>query len=415
MLSSVDLPQPLGPMMATISFWAIVRVISRTASTSSSCFRKVFDTWRRSIMTASLEDRPLMAAVDVDIGACDKRGTLRSEEGNRFGDIFGRSPAAERHLRAPSAFLLFEAASVIDLVVQREVFSKRAPDAARQNRVDGDAVGGKLVGQRFHESMLGGVDPRRSDGTGLRHFPSLTDDDNKPTASASPHPWHHAAGQLPGTQHLGPEMTLQRFTRDLIETAGQMCSCIAHDDVDAAEGLTDVIDQGCGVRWLADIGNKALDPGRTNGRYGAVKLSLVTAANADATTFCRQGPCDGQPDAAGATRDQRDPVGQTDRHVVSPEYIAMIAAVDADGAARNETGAIRNQKGDQIGDFFRLPGATERIGPGEACRRRRPIDATLAHLFLDQRNQQFGFDILRTYRIDANVVARHRIRHRLAH
>ena len=79
-------------------------------------------------------------------------------------------------------------------------------------------------------------------------------------------------------------MTLQRFTRDLIETAGQMCPCIAHDDVDAAEGLIDVIDQGCGVRWLADIGDKAFDPGRTNGRYGTVKLSFVAAANADATT-----------------------------------------------------------------------------------------------------------------------------------
>src|SRR5262245_45241008 len=344
MLSNVDLPQPLGPMMATISFLAMVRLISRTASTSSSCFRNVFDTWRRSIMTASLEDRPLMAAVDVDIGACDKRGARRGQKGDRPGDVLGRSPTAERHLCAPSAFLLFEAASVIDLVMQREAFGERAPDAAWTDRIDEDAVRREIVGQRFHESMLGGVDHCRSDGIGLRHFPGLTDDDNESTTPALPHLWHHAAGQLPGTQPLGPEMTLQRFTRDFIETAAQVRPCIAHDNVDAAEGLTDVIDQCRCVRWLADIGDKAFDPGRTNGRYGTVKLSFVAAANADMTTFGRQRPGDREPDATAATGDQRNFAGQSEMHVGSPEYIAMIAPVDADSASGDEAGAIRDQK-----------------------------------------------------------------------
>src|SRR5262245_36651173 len=297
MLSNVDLPQPLGPMMATISFLAMVRLISRTASTSSSCFRNVFDTWRRSIMTASLEDRPLMAAVDVDIGACDKRGARRGQKGDRPGDVLGRSPTAERHLCAPSAFLLFEAASVIDLVMQREAFGERAPDAAWTDRIDEDAVRREIIGQRFHESMLGGVDHCRSDGIGLRHFSGLTDDDDKSATPALPHHWHHAAGQLPGTQHLGPEMTLQRFTRDFIETAGQVCPCIAHDNVDATEGSSDIIDQRCHVRWLADIGNEALDLGRIDCRCCTVELFFVATANRDMTTFGLQRLGDREPDA----------------------------------------------------------------------------------------------------------------------
>src|SRR5262245_10372848 len=144
--------------MATISFWAMVRLMSRTASTNSSCFLKVFETCLRSIMVASLEDRPLMAAVDVDIGACDERGALRGQKGDRLGDVLRHSPTAERHLCAPSAFLLLETASVVDLVVQREVFSERARDSAWAHGVDEDAVRRQLVGQGFYECVLGGVD-----------------------------------------------------------------------------------------------------------------------------------------------------------------------------------------------------------------------------------------------------------------
>src|SRR5215510_7922151 len=192
-----------------------------------------------------------------------------------------------------------------------------------------------------------------------------------------------------------------------------MRACIAYGDVDATEGSSDIIDQRCDVRWLANIGNEAFDLGRIDCGYGAVELSFVTTANRNTTTFGRQGPGDRQPDATAATGNQRNFARQSELHVASPEYIAMIAAVDADRAAGDEAGAIRDQKSDQIGDFFRLPGATERIGASESCARCRAIDATLAHLFLDQRRQQFGFDVLRTHRVDANVVTRHGIRHRL--
>src|SRR5258708_5703546 len=67
---------------------------------------------------SSLEDRPLVSAVDVDIGAGDERGALRGEERDRVGDVVGRAPAAERDLGAPLRLLLLEAAAEIDLVVE---------------------------------------------------------------------------------------------------------------------------------------------------------------------------------------------------------------------------------------------------------------------------------------------------------
>src|SRR5262245_9903901 len=158
MLSSVDFPHPLGPIMATISFWATVRLMSRTASTISSCFRKVFETCRRSIMAACLEDRSLMAAVDVDIGACNERGAFRGQKCDRLGDVLRRSPTAERHFCAPLALLLLETASILDLVVQRESFGEGARDSAWAHGVDKDAVRRQLVGERFYECVLGGVD-----------------------------------------------------------------------------------------------------------------------------------------------------------------------------------------------------------------------------------------------------------------
>ena len=51
----------------------------------------------------------------------------------------------------------------------------------------------------------------------------------------------------------------------------------------------------------------------------------------------------------------------------------------------------------------------------EAGRRGGPIDAALAHLPGDQRGQQLELDVLRTDRVDADVVARHRVGDRLGH
>src|SRR3979490_2284051 len=50
MLSKVDLPQPLGPITATISRGATITLMSRTASTTLSRLWKLFDMWRSSIM-----------------------------------------------------------------------------------------------------------------------------------------------------------------------------------------------------------------------------------------------------------------------------------------------------------------------------------------------------------------------------
>src|ERR1700716_3596986 len=79
----------------------------------------------------ALEDRSLVAAVDVNIGAADESGALRRQECDRMGDILGRAPAPERDLGAPARFLLLQAAAEMDLVMQRKRVGQRAPDTAR--------------------------------------------------------------------------------------------------------------------------------------------------------------------------------------------------------------------------------------------------------------------------------------------
>src|SRR4029077_17479693 len=160
MLSSVDLPQPLGPMIATISFCAIVRLMSRTASTVSSCLRKVFETWCRSIMVVPLDNRSLVAAIDVDIGADDKTRAGGGKKCDRVGNVFRRPPMAKRHLGTPFCLLLLKAPAVVDFVVKRKSIGERALDTARAHRIDENIARRKLVGQRFDETMLRTVDGR---------------------------------------------------------------------------------------------------------------------------------------------------------------------------------------------------------------------------------------------------------------
>src|ERR1700716_2754380 len=95
----------------------------------------------------ALEDRSLMATVDVNIGAADESGALRRQERDRMGDILGRAPAPERDLSAPARFLLLQAAAEMDLVMQRKRVGQRAPDTARADRVAPNPPGGGLRGQ----------------------------------------------------------------------------------------------------------------------------------------------------------------------------------------------------------------------------------------------------------------------------
>src|SRR5712671_2424925 len=121
----------------------------------------------------ALEDRSLVAAVDVNIGAADESGALRRQERDRMGDILERAPAPERDLGAPARFLLLQAAAEMDLVMQRKRVGQRAPDTARADRVDQDLAGRELVGQRLDEGMLRRIGDRRRDRVGLWHLAGL--------------------------------------------------------------------------------------------------------------------------------------------------------------------------------------------------------------------------------------------------
>ncbi len=72
------------------------------------------------------------------------------------------------------------------------------------------------------------------------------------------HDRHDAARQFPWAEDLGLEVTLQRVACDFIDTARQMRAGIADHDIDAAEGLVDVVDERGDIAGLADIGDEAL-------------------------------------------------------------------------------------------------------------------------------------------------------------
>src|SRR5262245_17753190 len=100
MLSKVGLPQPLGPISATSSRAAPASSTSLMASTKSSPWAKVFETFWISIMAAgaSLHDGALVAAIHVDVGAADEAGALGGQERHRIGNILWHSPATQGHV-----------------------------------------------------------------------------------------------------------------------------------------------------------------------------------------------------------------------------------------------------------------------------------------------------------------------------
>jgi len=183
-----------------------------------------------------------------------------------------------------------------------------------------------------------------------------------------------------------------------------MRASITHDDINATEDFTDAVDERGDIGRLADISDETFGVGFDRG-YRSVELGLVTSANSDVTAFRRERLRDGQSNATGTAADERNFARQSKLHVISPEYVAVIAAIDTHRAAGDESGAIRDEERDQISNLARPPGAPKRVRAREPCRRCCAIDAALAHLLLDQRCKQFGFDILRAHRIDADVVA----------
>src|SRR4249920_3927732 len=176
---------------------------------------------------------------------------------------------------------------------------------------------------------------------------------------------------------------------------------ITYDDIYATAGFGDVVDERGDIGRLADISDKAFGLCRFDRGYRSVEPGLVASANGDVTALRRERLRDGQPDATGTAADERNFAGQSKLHAISPEYVAVIAAIDAHRAAGDESGTIGNEECHEIGNLVRPTGAAKRVCAGEPCRRCRAIDAALAHLLLDQRCKQFRFDILRAYRVDA--------------
>ena len=115
-----------------------------------------------------------------------KPGALRGEKGDRVGDVVRRAPMAERHFgapfRSPAArgcgrnrprCRASPAASVSGLLMRLGQTAFTRMPSRRE-----------IVGQRFDEGMLRGVDDGRGDAIGLRHLAGLADDDDEAAAAA---------------------------------------------------------------------------------------------------------------------------------------------------------------------------------------------------------------------------------------
>ena len=238
----------------------------------------------------------------------------RRQEGDRIGDVVGRAPAAERDLGAPPGLLLLEAAPEIDFVVERQRVGQRRLDAARAHGVDQDVARRQFVRQRFDEGVLRRIDDGRGDGVGLRHLAGLPDDDDEAAAALPAHVRDDAAGELPGPDHLGVEMADEVVGRGLVEPAGEMRAGIAHHDVDAAEALDDILDQGRDVGRLAEIGHEAFGLAGAHLRQRGVEPLALAAADRDPAALLAEPARDRETDPAGAAGDQRGLAGKAEVH-----------------------------------------------------------------------------------------------------
>src|SRR6516225_4553373 len=110
---------------------------------------------------------------------------------------------------------------------------------------------------------------------------------------------------------------------------------IAYNNVNAAKGFPDIVDEARDIGRLADVGDKALGVRGTDRGQGLVELGLVPSTNGNLAAFRREHLCDGQPDTAGTAAYKRDFATQSKLHVTLPEHIPVITAVDTHRAAGN--------------------------------------------------------------------------------
>src|SRR5690606_6981913 len=255
------------------------------------CRRSCAATSARSWLLRTSEDHPLVTAVDIQVCSAHVGGPLRCQEDDRIGYVVGFTPASQRNGLAPHRLLLFEAATEVPLVVDDEVLRQRTRDPARAHRIREDAVAAEIVGQRLHEGMLGRIDDGRPQYLAPGHLAGLADDQDDAPALLAAHVRHGMAHDLPGTEYLGAEMSLDVGGRQFIEAAAKMRPGIADDDVETAEPCDGLGNEALGIVRTIDVRKRACDLSRRREACDCVlQAGLVAAAEEDPCPLFEQAP-----------------------------------------------------------------------------------------------------------------------------
>src|SRR5579859_8179023 len=201
------------------------------------------------------------SAVDQDGLAGDVGGAVRGEPDDGVGDFLGLAEALDWSVGGPGvADLLWRAAGgqSANLGQLLEAFSG---GEARGDVVDQNAVFAELVGKALHQSDHGGADGVREHQVLHRLLDGDRGDGDDPAPAVALHVRNDRFGQMDGAQQVEVDGFAPLVGRDGEEVLGGRAAGVGDANVDAAEALGYVFDEGLHRSGVGDVERFSVDFG----------------------------------------------------------------------------------------------------------------------------------------------------------
>ena len=260
------------------------------------------------LVAEAVHQRLVLPAVDFDHSAVDHVHQRRGQHHHEIGNLIdlGDPPERNGRRRQRVGFL------VGDLHIARHGLDQASPAlGAHRSRIDGDKADAALAilaGERDREILAGGVGRARADFPVGRLHAVIADQIDDAAAALL----DHDRQRVSQAAHVAHELELQALFpvvlgQMLDHAAGRGAGIVDHN-VDPAERLVTLLDEGPGVGILSQVGGDRHDLAAGGLRYllgGGFQRLLAARADGDVDPFLGQCQSDALADAFAAARHER--------------------------------------------------------------------------------------------------------------
>src|SRR6266550_473545 len=255
--------------------------------------------------------------VHLQHGAGNIAGPLGREERDRRGELVGAAHAAERNGRDHVAHDLLRRPRLALRAALRELRDPLRRDEAGTHDVDGDPLGGDLVGQGLREPQNAGARGGGEDESRQRLFGG----DRRETDNAAPLEFPHdgdcGASEMNRRQEVQLHGAVKRLGRLLRERCRGRTAGVAEQHVETAPLVVHPLHETFGLRRVAHVGHERHHRlGRLGGKLLRRVLhgGLVAAVDGHAGALVCQRLRYGAPQPLRAPAYQGDAARQTQVH-----------------------------------------------------------------------------------------------------